>query len=766
MSDETLEQDSEMRANAKAGQAPASPFSRLKRNPVIGKAVWCVAAIIGGVILVAPFYFSNPERTGEGKTVWNVLVTHDMPNHFRYMESFDHSLKSGIIQPRWFADVNNGYGNPTFDFYPRNLYYLTSLVHLFVNDWVLTLFVVSALALAGSGLALYKLSRLFFGRQASLVGAIVYVLLPIHMLDLYWRGGITQFVGYVSLPLDLYFAYRVGRDGRARDYAGLGIVYGFHLLTHMPVAYLFTYTLAAYAVLWAIRARDSRILFRIGCGMAIGLLLSATYWLPAAVYTKDTFEAYYNTSFPYHYQYISPLPASDLFDRLIQGSFYFNIVALIAAMVTLRYVQRPAGGTPEVVSTNDAPAGAAQLQTRLWVILCAATIFMTTSYSYYVSVLIPKIQIAVPPFRWLAISCLFMALLVAACVDRLKHSLKLQPRKAMVYSLVLGAALALNFWVSVKGTIIGALSLPAFHRPGNMATVTDDGFAPRGATLARDLPDTPLVVAEPEGASTEVVRWDPEDRLVYVNANVPTTVRLKTYYFPGWAARIDGQPAPLLRDQDGIQLVSVGPGIHHVEVSYVNTFPRSLGDAISLAALLVIIGLSLSGYFGGRKEDAARLATEHPSVDARPGASAEPSKPQSSHRKPATKWILMFALVFGVAMLLLVRQLGSPSRSKSSNDSAVSGQNDPAVAAEVRVFLPGRDSVPIAVDEKALNDLVQALSAGSADLTPMVESRRVFVVPNNTRTRILERGSTSIKIRVLEGQHIMAEGLVSERWIH
>ena len=96
-----------------------------------------------------------------------------------------------------------------------------------------------------------------------------------------------------------------------RDYAALGLVYGLHLLTHMPVGYLFTYTLAAYAVLWAIRARDSRIVFRVGGGMALGLLLSATYWLPAAALTKDTFEAYYRETFPYHNQYISPLPGID-----------------------------------------------------------------------------------------------------------------------------------------------------------------------------------------------------------------------------------------------------------------------------------------------------------------------------------------------------------------------------------------------------------------------------------------------------------------------
>ena len=50
--------------------------------------------------------------------------------------------------------------------------------------------------------------------------------------------------------------------------------------------------------------------------------------------------------------------------------------------------------------------------------MCAATVFMTTLYSYDIAKLLPKIEVAVPPFRWLAISSVFMSLFVAACFER------------------------------------------------------------------------------------------------------------------------------------------------------------------------------------------------------------------------------------------------------------------------------------------------------------------------------------------------------------
>ena len=765
MSDQSPEQDAATEKDPEAGATP------VRQRPFFAKAVWWFAAIFAGGVLVAPFFFTHPERTAEGR-VWNVVVTHDLPNQFRFMEYFDRSLKSGVIQPRWFADINKGYGNPTFDFYPRNLYYITAVVHLLARDWVYTMFVVCVLALAGSGLALYKLSRVFHGKQASLLAAIVYLVLPIHMIDLYCRGDLGQFVAYVFLPLELYFAYRVGREGRARDYAGLGLVFGLHLLTHLPTGYLFTFALVVYALLWAAKAGDWRIFYRVARGMAVGLLLSATYWVPAVVYAKDTVATSYGAASSYHHQYVSLLPTNDLFNTLIAGSFYFNVFALIAAIATLRYLRQPAERIKEGVPASNRAAvpDRAELQTRLWVILCGAAIFMSTSYSYYISALVPKIRIANSPSRWLTISCLFMSLLVAACVERIKDSIKVESRRALALGLVLCAALALNVWLSVKDTLIGSISLPGSRRPAGTVGVLEDSFLPRDATPAKDLSDTPLVVAQPEETGTEVLRWNPEDRLVFVNANVPATIRLKTYYFPGWAATVDGQPTPLLRDHDGVQLVNVAPGIHQVQVSYATTFPRGLANAASVAGLLFIIGLSFEGSFGALKKLVPSKSPDRQSAETASTAITEVA-PKVYRRSPATRWLVLVGLAFGVAMLIfLIGRFGSRNRPSDGSDNTPRDVRrsaaDRSAGAEVRVFLPGRDSVPIAVDEKSLSDLLNALSARSNDLSEMVESRRVFVVPNNTKVRILNLQSGSVRIRILEGNDTMSEGLVPERWVY
>src|SRR5215208_8498701 len=240
-----------------------------------------LGALIASSIIVSPFFLSRSEKTSSGMAL-RVAQTHDLVQHLAVMKDFDAVLKSGHLYPRWLPDYNKGYGGPWMDFYPPGFYYLTSLVNLVTNDWISTLFILSILGLAASGIAFYLLSRLFYGRAASAAAALLYMALSCHVVDLYWRGALPQFMGFIFLPMIVYFAFRLGAGYRAYDYAGLALSYGLFLMTHSPVSLLMTYALAFYALAWSARERDWKIALRLGLGMGLGIMLGAIYWLPAA----------------------------------------------------------------------------------------------------------------------------------------------------------------------------------------------------------------------------------------------------------------------------------------------------------------------------------------------------------------------------------------------------------------------------------------------------------------------------------------------------
>src|SRR5262249_39918776 len=305
---------------SQALQNKSKPSARIR-------LIFAAGFVVLSTLLVFPFFYSKTEVIS-GRRVYKMLGTHDLLTHVKMMQQFELSLRSGILEPRWFSEVNNGYGSATFNYYPRLFYYLTTLANLFFRDWSATLLFLSIVCLALSGAAMYWAARMFYSRPGSVAAAALYMLLPYHLLDLYWRGALTEYAGFILLPLILRFAIKVGTESRAVNYAGLGLAYGIHLMTHMPVALMFSYGMVFFAIVWAAQKRDVRILFRIGAGMALGVLLSATYWLPAVLETRLVYE-WASAVFPYHSVYITPLEEANAFDTLIILTFKYNLVLVI-----------------------------------------------------------------------------------------------------------------------------------------------------------------------------------------------------------------------------------------------------------------------------------------------------------------------------------------------------------------------------------------------------------------------------------------------------
>ena len=733
---------------------------RLNLSPRAAKTVVAAVVLLIAVTATAPFYFSRYEQASGGASVRRLITTHDLWMHLHTMEQFDKDLRSGVIYPRWIADINHGYGILTLIYYPPGFFYLASAIHVVFPDWLNTLFVLTALSLAASGLALYFLARLFYSVLASAVAAALYMMAPIHMLDLYWRGGLPQVVGYIFPPLAIYFAYKLGRAGKPRYYAGLGLIYGLHLLTHLPVALMFSYGLGFFAVVWAVKERDWRIGARFAGAMAIGLLLSAIYWLPAALETKYAYE-FATDLFPYHRSYITLLEVSNMslfpeFYRVLNIVFFMFALALIVILVVLKVVLRS--------DLNEAGPKRQWTPLSMWIVMAIATTFMCTSFSIYISKLLPKIQVAVPAWRWLALAVMFLSLLAAATVDLLRRRTALAPRIMWACRAGFALVIVLNIVLSIRSTIIKPLSNPTYH-PVSTSDVVESSWTPKDATHPEELADTPLVVTEPEAIAVEVTRWDPQHRDIHVRVNQPSTVRLKTYNFPGWTARVDGNVVPMLSDKDGIQQVEVPAGLHVVRATFENTPPRTAGTLLSGVGVLLILGLSLAGRVRQPRPESEEVV-EGAAHERQPeSVIASTAKGKTAHLKTAGLIAAVVIVVIGAAIVVTTTRRSGPGNTNSTTEkAAVPGSRAPS--AETHLYLAGQDSIIVAVDEKALDQLLTALSGRDKPaLDALVDSGRALKVPNNTAVRVLEIGTGKARIRIIEGEHMMVDGWVPERWL-
>lgn len=109
---------------------------------------------------------------------------------------------------------------------------------------------------------------------------------------------------------------------------------------------------------------------------------------------------------------------------------------------------------------------------------------------------------------------------------------------------------------------------------------------------------------------------------------------------------------------------------------------------------------------------------------------------------------------------------------RSSRDTGVGADesisrsaSDHSPGSEATLYLPSRPSVMVAVDEKALDELVNAISARGDDAQTLIQSGKVFTVPNKTRVRILDASFAKMRVRILEGEKTMFEVWVPERWV-
>jgi hypothetical protein len=86
--------------------------------------------------------------------------------------------------------------------------------------------------------------------------------------------------------------------------------------------------------------------------------------------------------------------------------------------------------------------------------------------------------------------------------------------------------------------------------------------------------------------SVEVLRYEPEGVTLEVIAPRRSIVLLSDAWYPGWTARLDGSPAPILRADWALRGVPVPAGRHRIEMAY---RPWWLPAGASLTALSLVI---------------------------------------------------------------------------------------------------------------------------------------------------------------------------------
>lgn len=543
-------------------------------------------------------------------------VTHDSWMHFNQMRAFYRGLESGRIYPRWDDETHGGYGAPTLSFYPPGAYYVTSFFYFLTRDWAKVWIGFYWLASFGSALAIYWYARQTMSRAASLVVAAVYVFAPYHLINQYQRGAIAEFLSFVWTPLVLLFAERLCGTGSVSDlglgkseidrdsdrlrspyrtadqssksvrrvalsFAGLAASFGAFLWSHPPTAYQFLLVFGPCFAVWAIWRRRWRRLLIIGCALAFGSMIAATYFLPAIVEQSLVNYDDVERTWPYHASYVYD-SAQRIYDRAANPFFVridriwaFNAIAILIAALSLARFKRARAG--------------------LWIAAGMIACFLMTKYSEPIGRLIPRIETGVYSWRMLALASLALAMLAGACVssstvrEGLAHaaspSLTVGLLTRLIAILILPGALAMSAWQVAWPVWRGQSFEPNFEHY-NFATL------PRG--VPREAPPMDSAQLASAAGSVTIKRWTPESRELQVELEQPDQLQFRASNFAGWKATVDGKPVEIREGAVKNIVIDLPAGARSVTLEFRPTPVRRAGSLVTALSLALLVSIIVS----------------------------------------------------------------------------------------------------------------------------------------------------------------------------
>lgn len=511
------------------------------------------------------------------------FTMHDDQQVARLYE-LDKSLSAGQFPVRWVKDLGFGYGYPLFNFYPPLVYYTGEISHLFFNtSFIDSTKIVWFLALVGSALAMYFLTREFWGNIGAVVSSIFYLYAPYHAIDAYVRGALAELFSFVWLPLILLFSYQ-------KKTVLTGVFLALLMLTHnlifLPFLGLF--------VIWSFALKN----YRFPISVLIALGLTAFFWAPALLEKQFTLVDQLLTknlaSYKIHFVCLNQLWDSPWG---FGGSGPGCIDGLSFKI-----------GKPHVIFVFLSLIVAFWKRSRLiftLIFLFLVSVFMTTDFSRFVWNNIPPLWYLQFPWRFLEFAALFSSFLTGSLFLLVKNSsLKIIGAVVLIIALVIINAkyfVPQTFLPQATDSSLTADSQVKWHVSSTSfeylpkdfkTTISDKG------TVLVDVDESKIAKTDYQiiSGSLNINKSQVISDKFIINASVttPSTLQMQITNFPGWKVWLDEKFAPI-EDNNPYRLITVNvlPGSHTITGKFTNTRVRTLGN---LATLIFLAGLIFYGF--------------------------------------------------------------------------------------------------------------------------------------------------------------------------
>jgi len=592
-----------------------------------GEVLPCAALLLLVLVVAGPLWGPGLLNTrGGGDSPFLLLRTHQLAAN----------LRVGVFPVRWMPDAAYGFGYPFFSYYAALPYYLTAGLHLIGLDILSAIKLTQTLFFAAAALAMYGWARrVLDSRAGGWLAASAYTLAPFHLINVYVRGdSLSEFAAFAFYPLILWGLDYLAARPTLRRTLPSALAYAGLILTHNVSALIFTPFILLYALLYILRLtfhssqRPSRSLLFI-LPLLIGLLLSTWFWVPALAemdYVQLTAQTSGYFFYGGHFRGLDLVQRGVIFDYVISpdspSPFAMGLVqALFALLGILVIIVRQARHVP----TCTLRAARSALHARHCTLATLGFLLSTwliTPLSHPLWDHVPLLPMIQFPWRFLSVQALFVALLTGAVVTPLRRRRKIQVAVGVFVAVLLGVASLAGLRPEYLPIAADEVTVERLHLyellTGNVGSTIRYEYLPR---WVQPRPYTGPALFDP-GASPQAIPLDgglvrakritrePTRRTWQVEVDATDVeIAFPLYYWPGWRAKVDGEPVEVRPHPDsGYLTLNVPAGTHLIEL-WLGRTPLQLGaELASLIAALILLPLWIVGRRSGAEELGSRGA--------------------------------------------------------------------------------------------------------------------------------------------------------------
>jgi hypothetical protein len=408
---------------------------------------------------------------------------------------------------------------------------------------------------------MYFFARKLNGVHAGLVTAVVYQLIPYHILDLFERGVLPELFAFIWFPLILLFIREIFIKKSFSSMIYMSLAYAGLIITHLVSSFMFTFVMIGYG-LYIFFIEKKKGMIRMFYAMALGLGLASVYLIPVVFERKFI-----------HIEFINIFDYKDcflfLYKNLIHGTFHTILHGIVIGEATFL-----------IISFLLIRKKCIEAKNVFFVLLLSISLFLTIPLSSCVWRYMPGFSNLQFPWRWL----LFSGLSISVIAGNLLTNSKKEVQKAagivllpfIIISLFTlfkpSAPIDINFWREHPSVFS-----PPEYRP---VWVKDP---------KKKLPAVDKVQVINGNGTIDIIDWKSNKRILSVNGETKLRLRFSTFYYPGWEGKIDDRQCDIMIDKDsGSMVIEVPKGRHNIELTFTDTSVRYYGKVISVISFVMI----------------------------------------------------------------------------------------------------------------------------------------------------------------------------------